>query len=612
MDHPSAARGGHKQRRLSADQHSEPAPDDDVTASDLSPLGMCLLDKWSWGVLSAPAVQEMAQAAKLNGCRQPDILFMASAGTHGQHQGNVHRDLMKKYCKDMVVPEVYITEIPFKVLDEDSGDMTVQHLDCHMLLPHDWLASLDRAGCLQSHWGTDRVAAFWRAQKANNPKLFQNPVTEVKDFDKVFIPLLLHGDGARYGERTSVMVYTVRSILSLLSVNDSQLLLAAVPKRCRATGASDTWDAIWRHLVWSFQAAFEGRHPQLTFDGQPFAQGSLRQELAGKSLCPNTGLRGIIWVISGDMEHLANELKCPHPSSNQPCGKCRANVTTLPFSDFRPAAKWKATRPSPLESRASPPSAHIIMTVPGVVAQTFEFDGLHVLELGVTSHAIGNAIADLAYDVLPGTKSKALASLNKEIVNLYSDLAIRSDCRVPPLEFSNFCSSRHDYPVLHGVKARETRYFVPVVLALCLKYETADVYTKHRTAALRALDHMYRIIDAHPLFFPDKDQAVFKEQVETFLAHYSWLAKQAMDAGLNKWSVVPKHHYTAHLPDQTQFLALRASWTYGGESIVGRISALFQASSAGTAAHKTTKPVIGKYRIAMNLRLTLQLCSSDA
>ena len=108
--------------------------------------------------------------------------------------------------------------------------MTVQHLDCHMLLPHDWLASLDRAGCLQSHWGTDRVAAFWRAQKANNPKLFQNPVTEVKDFDKVFIPLLLHGDGARYGERTSVMVYTVRSISSLLSVNDSQLLLAAVPK----------------------------------------------------------------------------------------------------------------------------------------------------------------------------------------------------------------------------------------------------------------------------------------------------------------------------------------------------------------------------------------------
>ena len=77
--------------------------------------------------------------------------------------------------------------------------------------------------------------------------------------------------------------------------------------------------------------------------------------------------------------------------------------------------------------------------------------------------------------------------------------------------------------MLHGVKARETRYFVPVVLALCLKYETADVYTQHRTAALRALDHMYSIIDAHPLFFPDKDQAVCKERSKPFwLTTHGW------------------------------------------------------------------------------------------
>jgi hypothetical protein len=112
------------------------------------------------------------------------------------------------------------------------------------------------------------------------------------------------------------------------------------------------------------------------------------------------------------------------------------------------------------------------------------------------------------------------------------------------------------------------------------------------------------------LWSPEREQRAFKEDVDACLSHYSWLAKHAAENGWQQWSIVPKHHFLAHLPDMATHLAPRASWTYPGESMVGTITSLASACTASTSARQLTKPLMAKYRIAMHLRHSMNLCQS--
>ena len=89
-----------------------------------------------------------------------------------------------------------------------------------------------------------------------------------------------------------------------------------------------------------------------------------------------------------------------------------------------------------------------------------------------------------------------------------------------------------------------------------------------------------------------------------FLSHYSALAWLANAQKKLRWSVVPKHQYAAHLPEQAAWCNPRLLWASGGESMVGKIAALGHSCLAGTAAEKVAARILPKYRVAMHLRLT--------
>ncbi len=77
------------------------------------------------------------------------------------------------------------------------------------------------------------------------------------------------------------------------------LLLAAIPKKARCQMSKegcDTWDNIWEALVWSFTAMFEGKWPTISWDGKPLCLMDDKR-LAGKPLCPKSGLKAVIWTI---------------------------------------------------------------------------------------------------------------------------------------------------------------------------------------------------------------------------------------------------------------------------------------------------------------------------
>ena len=106
------------------------------------------------------------------------------------------------------------------------------------------------------------------------------------------------------------MVMSMRCILSSASVADSMLLLAAKNE------AADTFDNIWKVLVWSFTAMFQGKWPTHSWDG------SLIAECGGHDLTPKSRLKAVIWTLSGDMEYFSSELGISKYSSNSPCSWC--------------------------------------------------------------------------------------------------------------------------------------------------------------------------------------------------------------------------------------------------------------------------------------------------
>ena len=512
---------------------------------------------------------------------------------------------MRIYCNDAFTPAPHQMKLPLKIKDREKGGLQVADCDYEMLLPHDWFAALDRWGFIEEVLGLERFDEFWAAQKDGNPKLHRNPLLRVRGYQKIMIPLLLHGDGAEHSLRDSLMILSLRSVLAAKDVASTSLLLAVLPKSCRATGGSDSTHAIWRLVVWSLTAVFHGRHPDKDVSGEAFPEGSPRALVAGKPICPRTGLRGVLWVVAGDMDYMCNELRLPHYNSNSPCGWCKCDAGDIPWSDLRPTAKWRDTRPTADATREAPITRHFLMEVPGVVSQSFHLDMLHVAELGSAAHAIANVFTEITYDQMQQSKPRAIAELNRRVSFYYNQLSIPTDSRVREIGFANLALSGNEYPILKEFKGREVRHLVPVARALSREFQTDDPHTQHRTEMMTHLAKLYDVVDASKTFaWYNEDQSTFTQSVEGFLAHYQWLAKNSTKNKLRRYNVVPKHHYMAHLPDQSRWLSPRHAWTYPGEATVGKVAALAQACLAGTPSHLVFRSVLLKYRVAFQLRLT--------
>ena len=68
-----------------------------------SPLANKLLTLWAHGTLSAVMIREIAHLAMLDGAQHPDLYGIAKTGNFGQQHGNVHRDLMHEFARNICI-----------------------------------------------------------------------------------------------------------------------------------------------------------------------------------------------------------------------------------------------------------------------------------------------------------------------------------------------------------------------------------------------------------------------------------------------------------------------------------------------------------------------------
>lgn len=234
---------------------------------------------------------------------------------------------------------------------------------------------------------------------------------------------------------------------------------------------------------------------------------------------------------------------------------------------------------------------------------------MHVLHLGVCEHALGNLLADLCYEGFGKPKGQALLLLNEHIRSIQKGLEIAPDRRGPDLEYEHFAKTRSVYPSLsHGCwGASKVRALVPVGAKLGRLFQTAEIWTQHRTLMLEALAAMLDVVDRQVWYLSNDDLATLQSSTRAFSSHYSWLTKWAFTQGYCRYSEVPKFHYTCHIEDQAAWLAPRLCWCYGGESLVGRGAVMARSCTSGTSSHLLPGAFFQKYRVCMHLELSLGL-----
>ena len=105
---------GGRNQQASLNQRAVPGPTESVLANRL-------LDLWSWGHLSTPVVQYLAEAGVQDGLRQDNIQKLAGIGSQGVHAGNTRRDLLRVFpVANVPLPlEIRVPYIDVKLRHED-------------------------------------------------------------------------------------------------------------------------------------------------------------------------------------------------------------------------------------------------------------------------------------------------------------------------------------------------------------------------------------------------------------------------------------------------------------------------------------------------------------
>ena len=262
----------------------------------------------------------------------------------------------------------------------------------------------------------------------------------------LYLPMLLHGDGGAFQSSDSVNVISMRSFLSSANVATSQLLLLAIPKACcnkSSNSEEDTMTALWNVLQWSFNAMWCGKWPEKDHLGEAWHPKSYRHSKAGSALNSN-GYCGWLFGITCDGEYQQNEFGLQGHSYNQCCFSCKADKDSIPHNDYRPNALWRTTC---IKHKGTCPTNHPIAGVKGVVGETWAYDILHVLELGVTGHLLANITFDFVMKpTWPGSQEERLVHLQEMIMHQYQEQGTDHSCRIRRLTWSNFCQPQvHEY-----------------------------------------------------------------------------------------------------------------------------------------------------------------------
>ena len=157
---------------------------DSLEKGKASNLVTALLNLWAHGHLSAVAIRKLAEAACLDGCKNSELLEMSKAGHYGEYPGNVHRDIMCRFVKDVCIPEplnIEVTCLDNKTLKKGKETASI-------FLPHVMFAQLATLPNFHEIFPLDKVQKFWNDVEASKDERLQHHPMKTQNWKKCAFP----------------------------------------------------------------------------------------------------------------------------------------------------------------------------------------------------------------------------------------------------------------------------------------------------------------------------------------------------------------------------------------------------------------------------------------
>ncbi len=173
---------------------------------------------------------------------------MAGIGAYGSSTQNCRRQLEQLFPEQLKAPEPFEADnIP--VLKKVNGEWVSETVKLSLFLPHDWFAKVAECDLIEAVFGASlqKITEFWSSIDPNDPKLFENPIKDVPDWQSLFIPFEYHGDAAPHQKHDSICTNSCRSLLATLSVDIAMLLISATPGMCNST--KQTMRCFWNQVA---------------------------------------------------------------------------------------------------------------------------------------------------------------------------------------------------------------------------------------------------------------------------------------------------------------------------------------------------------------------------
>lgn len=553
--------------------------------------------------MPAAEVQRIAARACSDGLNHKAIIDLSKIGTSGVYPNRCHSDLVAKLPDMHLGYSISKFNVQYRVPGFFARVLSRDHF---ALLPHELFATIyarfpqvftkDILG-----GSADNPAKFWEAAK-DHPSMIGHPMLRKRDPFSKAVPIALHGDGVAVSGcgrswSRSVDVYSWASLLSYGETLTTNFMIYMMYANL-ITEAS--MKEFWALLTWSFYWLFVGRWPSRDHNGKEWPAGSEEASKAGTHLA--NGYYGVLFVVRGDLEHMAKGFKMPWPTSLSPCALCRCNSSDTPWTDPSPTAAWRATVWSNREWHIQHPHGHCIFTqVPGVGITSFVPDVMHVLHLGVYQYVFGSILKYLTHVFLPGTQQENLRTvweMIKEGYNVFNVKYKYSEIRITMYAGAGF-------PLLKG-KAAEVK---GLALPLCkvvedLLPEDCQIHRWMRKL-LFAIVQVEQILTKHKsdARLPRDAALEFSSSCSAIVSLNTALGIHFHRDGEMLFNHTIKFHYTQHLAIISAYINPRLAWCYSGEDLLQKVRQIVQSCFKGTKHVAVPQKAMLKYIRGLNYRL---------
>lgn len=240
---------------------------------------------------------------------------------------------------------------------------------------------------------------------------------------------------------------------------------------------------------------------------------------------------------------------------------------------------------------------------------------LHLLDLGVTKHILGNVYWLMAYGgMVPGATPKDKIDLVWGLVQEeYRHTA--ENIQIHRLGLSSFCDPKRphaDYPLMKG-KGAEMRHLAAVTRAVWNKFARPDVSEDmHVSRVLQHMTEIYHVIDHKredglpPPVLPGSLVADMQRSIDRLLVHYAFLHDRAAraEAGARLlFNLVPKFHHLYHLGQEALYTNPRLGWTYSNADWMSHIQRVGQAYRHGVPMSARAGPMMRAWAVGQAVSL---------